>query len=162
MTADVKARVLFVCSGNICRSPTAEGVFRHQIAQAGLDGIFIADSCGTHGYHEGEPPDPRALDTARERGIDLGDLRARPLRLDDFERFDLLLAMDGGHYAHLERVAPRPSPEKIRLFLDFTDRTQMREVVDPYYGPRSGFDMMFDLIETGVEGLIETLRKQHA
>ena len=124
-------RILFVCTGNICRSPTAEGVLRGRAAAAGLEGLHI-ESAGTHGYHVGEPPDPRTVEAAARRGYDLSGLRARKLRSADFTDFDLLLAMDRGHLRIMERLRPPETTAQLRLFLE-------REVPDPYYGGDDGF-----------------------
>ena len=139
--------VLFVCTGNICRSPTAHGVFRHLVAEAGLADSVHTDSCGTHGYHVGDPPDPRALETAGRRGFDLTDLRARTLRRDDFDRFDLLLAMDGGHLHAMNAMAPTGSRGSTHLFLDVMSAGGPTDVPDPYYSGQAAFEHALDLIE---------------
>lgn len=152
-------RVLFVCTGNICRSPTAEGVFRARLAAAGLEDRVCADSAGTHGYHVGEPPDDRSSAAALARGVDISDLRARRVRADDFHRFDLILAMDRGHLRTLAGMAPPTPRADVRLFLDFASRSEgVRDVPDPYYGDGTGFDRVLDMIEDGVDGLIEEVR----
>jgi protein-tyrosine phosphatase len=114
--------VLFCCTGNICRSPTAEAVFLHRVRQAGLEGRIRVDSAGTHGYHVGEPPDPRTVEAAKRRGYDLSALRARRFERHDFERFDLVLAMDGTNYAHLARLAAPSQGHKLRMVLEFSGR----------------------------------------
>lgn len=139
--------VLFVCTGNICRSPTAEGVFRHLVSEAGLAQEVRTDSCGTHGYHVGDPPDSRAIATAAVRGIDLSDLRARKLAVGDFDRFDLLLAMDRGHLAAMEAMAPPATRGQTHLFLDVLPGGGGRDVPDPYYGDQGAFEHALDLIE---------------
>ena len=139
--------VLFVCTGNICRSPTAHGVFRHLVAEAGLDDRVHTDSCGTHGYHVGDPPDPRAIQTAGRRGFDLTDLRARKLRRDDFDRFDLLLAMDSGHLHAMQAMAPDDTRGGARLFLEVLPPGGPADVPDPYYSGQAAFDHALDLIE---------------
>ena len=151
-------RVLFVCTGNICRSPTAEGVFRHLLREAGMDGRIGADSAGTHGYHVGEAPDRRTVACARQRGIDLSGLRARRVRTGDFEDFDLILAMDHGHLARLRELAPEGAGDRIRLFMDFAPASLPREVPDPYYGGASHFEEAFALIEAAARGLLAHLR----
>lgn len=151
-------RVLFVCTGNICRSPTAEGVFRHLVRAEGLQDRLAADSAGTHGYHVGEPPDPRSVAAARRRGYDLQDLRARQLAPGDFARFDLLLAMDRGHLAIMRRMAPAGAAGRLRLFLDYAPRLGRSDVSDPYYGDARDFEAALDLIEHGARGLIAALR----
>ena len=149
-------RVLFVCSGNVCRSPTAEAVFRHRAAAAGQD--IGADSAGTNGYHIGDPPDLRAQAHARRRGYDLSDQRARRITAGDFRDFDLLIGMDGGHVAQLRRLAPRGGADKIRLFLDYAPGPRGRDVPDPYYGDAEDFEQVLDLVEAGVDGLLDHLR----
>ncbi len=151
-------RVLFVCTGNICRSPTAEGVFRRLVAGAGLDGLIAADSAGTHAYHLGEPPDPRAQAAARRRGYDLSRLRARKLERDDFHRFDLLVAMDRDHEHILARLAPPSAGDKVRLMMSFARGAAHEEVPDPYDGGPEGFELVLDLVEDAAAGLLERLR----
>jgi len=151
-----KKSVLFVCMGNICRSPTAEGVFRHHVEQAGLGKIIIADSAGTHAYHVGDPPDRRAKEAAERRGISLGKQRARRVRDKDFERFDYIMAMDLDNLEHLKDQSPPEHHSKVRLFLEFSS-LQEREVPDPYYGGTAGFERVLDLVEDASRGLLETL-----
>lgn len=150
--------VLFVCTGNICRSPTAEGVFRHCVEKAGLAARITSDSAGTHDYHIGEPPDPRTQAAARRRGYELGELRARRVRQEDFERFDYVLAMDETNLRHLERLCPRQHAHKLKLFLEFGD-TSPREVPDPYYGGPEGFERVLDLAERAAQGLLRHLAR---
>jgi len=153
-------RVLFVCMGNICRSPTAEGVFR-AYAQRHAPGLDIEiDSAGTHAYHVGEPPDPRTIDAAARRGIDLADLRARQVHDDDFERFDLILAMDRLNHATLLDRSPPEHRKRIRTLLEFASRTAPAEVPDPYYGGASGFEDVLDLVESAAEGLLAEIRRR--
>lgn len=151
-------KVLFVCTGNICRSPTAEGVFRHLVVQAGLDGRIGVDSAGTHGYHIGEPPDPRSQKAAKARGVDLSGLRARKVALEDFYEFDHILAMDDGHLAHLRRMAPADARAAVTLFLDDAPDADVRETPDPYYGDARGFERVLDLCEQGAAGLLARVR----
>lgn len=152
-------RVLFVCTGNICRSPTAEGVFRARVAAAGLADRVSTDSAGTHGYHVGEPPDERSARAALARGVDISDLRARRVRADDFHRFDLILAMDRGHLRALTGMMPPTPRASVRLFLDFARGCGgAKDVPDPYYGDGKGFDLVLDMIEDGVAGLLEEVR----
>jgi protein-tyrosine phosphatase len=151
-------RILFVCTGNICRSPTAEGVFRRLVADAGLDGLIAVDSAGTHGYHVGEAPDPRTQAAAQRRGYDLSRLRARKLARDDFHRFDLLLAMDREHEEILAQLAPPSAGDKVKLLMTFARGAAHEEVPDPYYGGPEGFDLVLDLVEDATAGLLERLR----
>jgi protein-tyrosine phosphatase len=152
-------RVLFVCTGNICRSPTAEGVFRHKVREAGLEGRIGWDSAGTHGYHVGEAPDSRALRAARRRGIDLADLRARRIQTRDFHDFDYVLAMDDGHLAQLRRLMPRDSGAELALFLDYCAARRGEAVPDPYYGAAEDFERVLDLVEEGSEALLDHIRR---
>ncbi|CAK0767240.1 Low molecular weight protein-tyrosine-phosphatase [uncultured Gammaproteobacteria bacterium] len=153
-------RVLFVCTGNICRSPTAEGVFRHQVAQAGLERRIEADSVGTRAYHIGQPPDPRTVAAALVRGYDLAGLRGRQIVAADFDRFDLVLALDVDHRDELRQIAPPQRRERVRLLLDFAPETGHRSVPDPYYGGPEGFDLVLDLVEAASRGLLAHLREQ--
>ena len=148
--------ILFVCTGNICRSPTAEGVLRHKAAEAGL--ALEIDSAGLAHYHIGDPPDGRAIRQAAAQGYDLSEQRARAVAPDDFERFDLLLGMDRGHVSGLGRMAPAGRAERVRLFLDFAPGLEGRDVPDPYYGGPEDYALALDLIERGVEGLLRHLQ----
>lgn len=152
-------RVLFVCLGNICRSPTAEAVFRHKLDNSDLAPIVQCDSAGTAGYHAGEAPDRRAAEAARARGYDMSRLRARQVRDDDFETFDLILAMDHSNLADLRRRADRRFHDKLKLFLEFAAEPE-QEVPDPYYGGRDGFDRVLDLVESASDGLMLHLRER--
>ncbi|MBT8101640.1 MAG: low molecular weight phosphotyrosine protein phosphatase [Gammaproteobacteria bacterium] len=154
-----KTSVLFVCMGNICRSPTAEGVFRHHVVEAGLDEHIVVDSAGTHAYHVGEPPDRRSHAAAQRRGISLGELRARRVSDEDFERFDYIIAMDEDNLSRLKDQSPPQHHSKVRLFLEFASSGQ-REVPDPYYGGAAGFERVLDLVEEASRGLLETLSKK--
>ena len=147
-----------VCMGNICRSPMAEGVLRHALRNAALERWVSVDSAGTHSYHIGDPPDPRALGTARLRGVSIGDLRGRQVADVDFEKFDYILAMDGSNLAALKRRAPARSQHKLRLFLSFSRKYPNLDVPDPYYGSAQGFENVMDMIEDGVAGLLKELR----
>ncbi len=150
-------RILFVCTGNICRSPTAEGVFRHFAASAGHDGVLETDSVGLGGWHVGDPPDGRAIRAAAARGIDISDLRARELIQADFADFDLILAMDRGHLRELSRRAPREHAEKVRLFMEAAAGSLAPEVPDPYYGGLDGFETALDMIEEGCRAWLREL-----
>jgi protein-tyrosine phosphatase len=152
-------RVLFVCLGNICRSPTAEAVFRELLRREAAGLAVDVDSAGTHGYHAGEPPDARAIAAAARRGIDMSDLRARMLEAADFERFDLVLAMDQQNFRRLQRLAPAAYRNRLRLFLDYAPDLGRREVPDPYYGGETGFEEVLDLVEAASRGLLAALRQ---
>lgn len=149
-----KPKVLFVCLGNICRSPTAEAVFRHKARVASLD-IHI-DSAGTGGWHKGELPDIRARETGEARGYSFAGQTARPIIPEDYEDYDLILAMDKKNLQSLRAQAPKTAADKIRLFLDYGS-SETQEVPDPYYGGPSGFDTVLDLIEDSCDGLINSL-----
>jgi protein-tyrosine phosphatase len=153
-------KVLFVCMANICRSPTAEGVFRKMVAAGPIAGLVDIDSAGTHGYHEGSPPDPRAIEHAKKRGYDLTPLRARAVSPTDFERFDYVIAMDALNRRHLESVCPTRLQNKIELLLDYGGEDDEYEVPDPYQGKPEDFELALDLIEAGCEGLHEYLHDQ--
>lgn len=146
-------RVLFVCTGNICRSPTAEGMLRHRLRAAGLAESWSVDSAGMHAFHAGEAPDARSIRTAKARGVDLVELRARQVTRHDFDEFDLILALDEGHLRQLKRMAPQVHKAAVELFLPYGGHAQ-RDVPDPYYGDAADFEYVFDLIEAGVEGLL--------
>lgn len=163
MPEPVKVKVLFVCMGNICRSPTAQGVFRKLVEEAGLTEVIEIDSAGTHAYHIGEPPDPRARETALRRGIDLADLRARRATPEDFEAYHYVLAMDQDNYHALSNLCPpgRGLERRLALLMDFAPRARMREVPDPYYGAAGGFEAVFDMVEEAAQGLLEEIRRRH-
>lgn len=152
--------VLFVCMGNICRSPTAEGVFRKVVRDANLHDLILVDSAGTHAYHIDEPPDRRARAAAERRGFSLEDIRARRVSSEDFERFDYILAMDEDNLSILRESAPEHHQHKIRLFLEFSDSAPVLEVPDPYYGGTSGFERVLDLVEEASRGLLEALKRE--
>lgn len=152
--------ILFVCMGNICRSPTAEGVFRHRVSKAGFADQIGTDSAGTHAYHVGEPADRRARAAANRRGVSLDDIRARRVSDEDFEHFDYVIAMDRDNLAILVDQASPEHHEKIRLFLEFSDGHE-DEVPDPYYGGTAGFERVLDLVEDASEGLLAVLREKH-
>lgn len=150
-------RVLFVCTGNICRSPTAEGVARTFIERRGLEALIEVDSAGTEDYHVGAAPDPRARKFALKRGYDLSSLRARKLELPDFQRFDRVLAMDEGHLRTMAQMCPQVYRPKIALFMQFARIHRRSDVPDPYYGGDAGFEAVLDYCEDAVEGLLDTL-----
>ncbi|HWQ39795.1 MAG TPA: low molecular weight protein-tyrosine-phosphatase [Burkholderiales bacterium] len=152
--------VLFVCMGNICRSPTALAVFRQMLDEHGLADRVLADSAGTHDYHAGEPPDPRAIKAAAHRGYDLSGLRARVIRRQDFETFDYVLAMDRANLARLRELAPRRYVGKPRLFLEFSSLVPGGELPDPYCAGAEAFEKVLDLVEDAARGLLgEVARK---
>ena len=153
------ARVLFVCLGNICRSPTAEGVLR-AIAAREFPGLALdVDSAGTADYHVGEPPDRRTVAAARRRGYDLAGLRARQVQPDDFSRFDYVLAMDRANLAGLERLQPKGASARLSLFLEFSTDASVLEVPDPYYGGVEDFERVLDLCESAARGLLSRLAR---
>ena len=156
-----KISVLFVCMGNICRSPTAEGVFRKLVADAGLDEQIHVESAGTHAYHTQEPPDRRAQAAAERRGFNLSGIRARRVSENDFVQFDLILAMDNLNLVTLQDRAGEDSTSSIRLFLEFSETARETEVPDPYYGGTAGFERVLDIVEVAAEGLLRKIRKEH-
>jgi protein-tyrosine phosphatase len=151
-------KVLMVCMGNICRSPTAEGVLRHKLRDAGLHEFVVVDSAGTHAYHVGEPPDHRSVKHARLRGYDLAGLRARRVGGADFEHFDLILAMDWDNFALLEEQCPPEHRAKLRRLTEFARRHDSPVVPDPYYSGADGFERVLDLIEDACDGLVDHLK----
>jgi protein-tyrosine phosphatase len=152
--------VLFVCTGNICRSPTAEGVLRALVEARGLADAVRVDSAGTHGYHVGEPPDPRAIAAARRRGIDLSELRARRVSRKDFERFDLIVAMDRGHHGLLLGLCPDGQADKLRLFMEYVPEHGLADVPDPYYGDAADFERVLDIVGPGAAAILEELDRR--
>lgn len=150
-------KILFVCTGNICRSPTAEAVARHAIDEAGLAAVITVDSAGTHGGHVGEPPDPRAQKAAGKRGYALSSLRARKLEAADFQEFDLLLAMDREHLEIMRRSCPEVYRPKLQMFMHYARKHRREDVPDPYFGGDKGFEAVLDYCEDGVQGLLEEL-----
>jgi low molecular weight protein-tyrosine phosphatase len=153
-------KILFVCLGNICRSPTAEAVFRAVAAREAPDLTIVVDSAGTAGYHIGAPPDPRTCAAAARRGYDLSPLRARIVEPEDFERFDLILAMDRENLAALRHRAPHGVHERVRLFLEFAPELATTDVPDPYYGGPNGFEEVLDLVEAAAHGLLNHVRRK--
>ena len=150
-------RVLLVCMGNICRSPTAEGVLRKYLQNNNLAEFVEVDSAGTHGYHVGETPDSRTQRAAAARGYDLSQLRARKVAAQDIDYFDLILAMDKSNLHNLRRLAPVERHQRIKLFMEYARHFDDDEVPDPYYGLGHGFDLVLDMIEDGAQGLIDEL-----
>jgi protein-tyrosine phosphatase len=157
----IMVKVLFVCMGNICRSPMAQGVFQTLVNEAGIGHLVGVDSAGTHAYHVGSPPDDRAQRTALARGIDLSGQRARLLEPGDFGQFDYVLVMDEDNLENALRVSPPEYHERIRLFLDFAEELEDREVPDPYYGGNAGFDRVMDMVQSAAEGLLEDLKRRY-
>ena len=157
--SDSKLSVLFVCLGNICRSPLAEGAFREHLRKAGLDGRIAHDSAGTGHWHVGEPPDPRAVATAAARGVDISDLRARQIRIRDFEEFDRILAMDRTNLADLAALAQPSQRARIALFRGFDPRGA-GDVPDPYGGGQKGFDLVFDMVDRTAAALVASLARE--
>ncbi|MGI9258552.1 MAG: low molecular weight protein-tyrosine-phosphatase [Gammaproteobacteria bacterium] len=155
--ADVS--VLFVCMGNICRSPTAEGAFRRLLDESSPDLSIRADSAGTHAYHIGHPPDDRAQSAASRRGIDISDQRARKVADTDFETFDFVLAMDEMNLDVLVELSPADYHDRIKLFMDYAPKLGRRDVPDPYYGGLTGFELVLDLVEEASQGLLQEILK---
>lgn len=153
-------KVLFVCMGNICRSPTAEGVLRRLAETRGLGDRVVIDSAGTHDYHIGEQPDRRAQQTAAGRGYDLSRLRGRQVGPEDFREFDYILAMDRDNLANLQRLCPREHAHKLRLFLEYSTRFSEREVPDPYFGGQQGFENVLDMVEDAANGFLDAIRAE--
>ncbi|MCC9596033.1 MULTISPECIES: low molecular weight protein-tyrosine-phosphatase [unclassified Rubrivivax] len=150
--------ILLVCMGNICRSPTAEGVLRAKLDAAGLAKRLRVDSAGTHGYHAGEAPDPRAVRHAAARGYDLARLRARKVEREDFSRFDWILAMDEDNLARLRQIAPDDARADLGLLMEHAlQHAVVREVPDPYYGSAAGFERVLDLVEDACDGIVARL-----
>ena len=152
--------VLFVCMGNICRSPTAHGVFRHQLLEHGLTPQVQVDSAGTHGYHAGRPPDERSQKHAAQRGYDLSDLRARQLLPRDFERYDLVPFTDQDNHEHARELCPPDQRHKLRRFTEFCLQHTAQVVPDPYYGGEQGFEQVLDLVEDACAGLLQHVQRQ--
>ena len=153
-------KILFVCLGNICRSPTAEIVFRQIVAREAPDLRIEIDSAGTAAYHVGSPPDSRTREAALRRGYDMSALRARVVEPQDFGRFDLILAMDRQNFDTLRRGAPAAAHDRIRLFLEFAPDAGEAEVPDPYYGGPNGFEEVLDLVEAAARGLLQHVRTE--
>ena len=158
--------VLFVCLGNICSSPTAEGVFQKLVTDAGLTARISVDSAGTAGWHQGRAPDSRTIAVAQARGYDLSKLRAREVNKADFAGFDYILAMDAVNLQDLNRLKPNDYQGRLALLLDYgsqnlKSRKKFREVPDPYHGTKEDFELVLDLVEDAAQGLLESIRQQH-
>lgn len=153
-------RVLFVCMGNICRSPLAQGVFEDVMRRAGLEGEIEVDSAGTGDWHVGHPPDPRAQESAKHRGLDLGSQRARQVTSHDCAAFDYVLTMDEDNYQVVSGLCHGGEAE-VRPFLDYAPDNPVTEVPDPYFGDAGGFEHALDLIEEAAEGLLRDVRDRH-
>lgn len=154
-------KVLFVCMGNICRSPTAHGIFEHHVREAGLETRIHIESAGTHAYHIGEKPDPRSIAAAKRRGFEMDHLRARRVGKSDLIEFDYVLAMDRENYRNLEAICPPEHVRKVQLFLEYAPHLNEEEVPDPYYGGSLGFERVLDMVEAASEGLLEHIRRRH-
>jgi len=157
--SDAEFRVLMVCMGNICRSPMAEGVLRQRLAERTPERRVFVDSAGTHSYHAGAPPDQRAQTAAGRRAVSIERQRARPVSADDFESFDLLLAMDLDNLAHLRELAPEGLEHKARLLLEYSVERRGGEVPDPYYGGATGFERVLDMLEEAMDGLVPEIER---
>lgn len=162
LTNGAQVRVLFVCMGNICRSPTAEAVFRKVLRDSGIDSQVEIDSAGTHGYHVGEPPDPRTQRAAESRGYDMSEIRARKVAAQDLEYFDLVLAMDRSNLENLQRICLPDYSQRLGLLMTYSKAFDDEEVPDPYYGLGHGFDLVLDMIEDASAGLLADVKKRLA
>ena len=156
-----KVSVLFVCMGNICRSPTAQGVFENLVRSYGLEQDIYIDSAGTHAYHVTEPPDLRAQEAARRRGLDLSQQRSRQINVEDFDAFDYVLVMDRTNWKDLQAIAAPEQQQRIQLFMQFATRWHTDEVPDPYYGGTNGFERVLDMTEDAAAGLLTHIRRYH-
>lgn len=152
-------KILFVCTGNICRSPSAEAVFRHLVANENLSETIMTDSVGLHGFHVGEPPDARAIAAATKRGYPMRNLRSRRMHPQDFDAFDLFLTMDAGHFEALHELCPDGHGEKIEMFLSAAPDCGATDVPDPFYGTMEGFERALDLIEVGAKAWFERVKQ---
>jgi protein-tyrosine phosphatase len=161
MSNKASVKVLFVCMGNICRSPTAEGVFRKLVEQQGLESRIVIDSAGTHAYHVGEQPDRRAQSAASKRDINLSTIRGRQFKSIDLEGFDYVLAMDHSNYRDIKSLDEGDSKARVSLFLDYAQDNSEKEVPDPYYGGANGFERVLDMIEEASKGLLVHIRQHH-
>lgn len=153
-------KVLFVCMGNICRSPTAEAVFSHYVSESGLAGQIVSDSAGTHDYHVGDAPDARAQQAALGRGYDMSSLRARQVSAKDFAEFDYVLAMDESNLHLLKVSCPPEHLHKVKFLMEFSDKPGRRNVPDPYYGGPQGFEQVLNMVEHAAQGLLRRIRER--
>lgn len=160
-TSPHPVKVLFVCMGNICRSPSAEGVLRYKVETSDFKGRVLIASAGTHGYHIGNPADERSCQAAQARGVDLSRHRARQLQREDFEHFDYILVMDERNHHHASKICPPGGADKLHYLMDFAPQLNTREVPDPYYGGPQGFEHVLDLIEAACAGLLADIRERH-
>lgn len=156
-----KVSVIFVCLGNICRSPTAHGVFRQMVKEAGLEKSILIDSAGTAAYHVGKKADSRSIQVATKRGIEMNDLRARQVDLGDLIQFDYVLAMDESNYANILDISLPEHKSKIHMFLEFATEFEEKEVPDPYYGGPDGFDYVFDMVTDASKGLLADIKERY-
>ncbi len=156
-----QVKVLFVCMGNICRSPTAQGVFERLVQSQGLAERILIDSAGTHAYHIGNPPDKRSQAAAKNRGLDLSGQRARKVTVADIEEFDYVLVMDRTNLEDLHDLVAASQRERVRLFMTFAEHWNVDEVPDPYYGGDSGFERVLDMVEDAAAGLLDHIRRHH-
>jgi protein-tyrosine phosphatase len=155
-----KVAILLVCTGNICRSPTAEGVMRHKARRRGLEDRVRIASAGTHGYHVGESPDPRAIEHASRRGYDISEQRAAQVAREDFDTFEYILAMDEGHLHLLQARQPKGSRARVHLFLDASRQWKGDDVPDPYYGGADGFEQVLDMVEEAADGWLDRIEAE--
>jgi protein-tyrosine phosphatase len=156
-----QVKVLFVCMGNICRSPTAHGVFQSLVDVQGLGKQILVDSAGTHSYHKGSQPDLRSQAVARGHDVELSKLRARQIISEDFLKFDFILAMDQSNYSNMQRLQPEGSPAKLAMMLEYSEKYSQLEIPDPYYGD-DGFELVFDMTDDASAGLLRKIRDQYS
>lgn len=161
MALQQPVKVMFVCMGNICRSPTAHGLFQQLVDEQGLGNSILVESSGTHSYHVGNPPDGRSQAIASQRGVDLSSLRARRFISNDFIEFDYLIGMDNGNIADMRAIRPDNASGRLQLMLEYSSRYSEKEVPDPYFGD-DGFERVFDLIDDSARGLLAHIRAEHS